>query len=228
MNFNDAWRRKSNLIGRVMIPIIMLASFGPLIYVKLAYGLFPDWSIALTAWATIAAMFGAFYILEPFSYFPILGLAGTYMTFTTGHISDLRVPASAMAQAAVGVEPGSKKAEVVSTIGIAGSVFVTLVAIFLATMVGSTVIDLLPDSVVDAFSNYAITAIIAPVYVQFCAMQPKLSFLIVIAGILYLIGGEALATIMMFVSLIVAIIIARILYKKGFFDKGKTDNSSTV
>ena len=74
--------------------VVMFTMFLPVIYLKIRYGVFPDWSIALSSWGTIAAAFGAYYFIEPLSYYPILGLSGTSMAFTAGSISDIRMPAS--------------------------------------------------------------------------------------------------------------------------------------
>ena len=70
---------------------------------------------------------GAFYIVEPISYFPILGIPGTYLTFLSGHTSNMRVPCSSVAQEAAGVEMGTEEGSIISTIGIATSILVNVV-----------------------------------------------------------------------------------------------------
>ena len=63
-------------------------------------------------------MYGAFYIVEPISYFPILGFPIWYLICHSylEICSRMRVPASAAAQDALGVDAGSQEAELVSTL----------------------------------------------------------------------------------------------------------------
>ena len=218
LSFNELWRKKVTKIGTIMIPIVMVSMFLPVIYLKLRYGVFPDWSIAMSSWATIAAAFGAYYFIEPLSYYPILGLTGTYLAMTAGSISDVRVPASSVAQEAVGVPYGSDKGSVVSTIGIAGSLFTTLVVVFLTAVFGTSIIELFPEKLLSAVQSYTVPAVFAAVYVQFCRFEPKLSFIILITTVIYLLLAHIYG-LMMITAVIIPVLLSRILYKKGFFGK---------
>lgn len=218
MSFNELWRKKVTRIGTIMIPFIMLSMFLPVIYLKLRYGVFPDWSVALSSWGTIAAAFGAYYIIEPLSYYPILGLSGTYMAFTSGSISDIRMPASAVAQEAVGVPYGSDEGAVVSTIGVAGSVFTTLVVVFITAVFGTSIIELFPEKLLTAVKLYTVPAVFSAVYVQFCKFEPKLSFIIIITTVIYVLLAHIYG-LMMITAVIIPVLLSRLLYKAGFFGK---------
>ncbi len=218
LSFNELWRKRVTRIGTIMIPIIMLSMFLPVIYLRIKYGVFPEWSIALSSWGTIAAAFGAYYIIEPLSYYPILGLTGTYMAFTSGSISDVRVPASAVAQESVGVPYGSDEGAVVSTIGVAGSVFTTLVVVFITAVFGTSIIEFFPEKLLTAVQSYTVPAVFSAVYIQFCKFEPKLSFIILITTVIFLLLAHIYG-LMMITAVVVPVILARLLYKKGFFGK---------
>lgn len=225
LSFNDLWRKKVSRIGTIMIPIIMVSMFLPVIYLKVRYGVFPEWSVALSSWGTIAAAFCAYYIIEPLSYYPILGLSGTYMAFTSGSISDIRMPASAVAQEAVGVPYGSDEGAVVSTIGVAGSVFTTLVVVFITAIFGTSIIELFPEKLLTSVKLYTVPAVFAAVYVQFCRFEPRLSFVIIITTVIYLLLAHIYG-LMMITAVIIPVLLSRILYKKGFFGKEDQDNEN--
>lgn len=120
--------------------IACVLSFPPLIYLYVVHGILPPFAQSMTAWMLVASVFGAFYVVEPTSYYPILGLAGTYISFLSGNISNLRLPCSAMAQEVVGVQEGTKQAEIVGTMGIIGSVIVNLIGVTLAAVFGTIII----------------------------------------------------------------------------------------
>ena len=155
--------------------IACLLSFPPLIYLYFAHGVLPPFAESMTAWILVASVFGAFYVVEPISYYPILGLAGTYISFLSGNISNLRLPCSAMAQEVVGVQEGTKQAEIIGTMGIVGSVIINLIGVTLAAFVGTWLLGLFPQFVADAFRQYTAPAIFGAVFGQFSMRQPKLA-----------------------------------------------------
>jgi hypothetical protein len=224
-NFEEQWRKKSSRIGMIMILFVIVFMFGPLIYLKIAYGVFPQFSVALTAWGSIAAAFGVYYFVEPLSYYPILGITGTYMAFTAGSISDIRMPASSVAQEAAGVKFGSPEGSVISTIGVAGSLFTSLTVVFLTALVGTKLIGFLPDALVTGLKSYTVPAIFGASYVLFCKFSPKLSFLVILTTLLYLLISGINYGLFMIVSVVFSVLIARLMYKKGLFG-GKRDPDS--
>lgn len=215
---SNEWRKKTIRIGTIFTPIIMVAMFLPVIYLSVVYGSFPEWKVAFNAWIAVASVFVVFYIMEPVAYYPVLGLSGTYLGVTTGNICDVRMSASATAQNAVGVKLGTLQGDVVSTIGIAASVLVTLITVLAATLFGSTIVALLPDTLVLVVQEYCLPAVMGSIYIQFCKFEKKLSFLIVISTIVVFLTLK-IPTWTILISMIVGIIVSRILYKRGYFNE---------
>lgn len=218
LSFHEVWTKKVRRIGTIIIPVVMFTMFLPVIYLKIRYGIFPEWSIALSSWGTVAAAFGAYYFIEPLSYYPILGLSGTYMSFTAGSISDVRVPASAVAQESIGVPYGSDEGAVASTLGVAGSLFTTLAVVFLTAVFGTKIIELFPETLLAAIKTYTVPCVFAAVYVQFCRFEKKLSFIILITMVIYLLLARIYG-LMMIVAVIIPVVLSRLLYKKGYFNE---------
>lgn len=215
-DFDVQWKNPASRIGVITLSCAIIASLFPSLYMYLAYGAFPDMSVALSAWSMIAMAYVAFYFIEPFSYYPILGLTGTYMSFMTGNISNLRVPASAAAQEAVGVEIGSKKAEIVSTLGISGSVITNTLVVTIAVIFGNTLITLLPDSVVTALSTYTLPAVFGAIFMQFAMNNIKIAIIALpIPLILLGIVGVIPVWVTIAASVFVPIIVSRFIYKAG-------------
>ena len=172
--YHAVWTTPVIRIGMVTMLLATVLSFLPLAYLYWAHGVLPPWRTAMTAWILVASVFGAFCIVEPICYYPILGLAGTYISFLSGNISNLRLPCSAMAQEVVGVREGTKQAEIIGTMGIVGSVVVNLIGVTAAAFVGFWLTDLFPESVAKAFQEYTAPAIFGAVFGQFAMRQPKL------------------------------------------------------
>lgn len=215
LDFNQTWVKPSIKIGITTVSLAMIFSFLPNIYLYAKYGVFPPLSVALRSWISIAAVFGAFYFVEPFSYYPILGMTGTYIGILSGNISNVRLPASATAQAAVGVETGSRQGEIISTLGIAGSVITNLFFLTIAVLAGSSIISILPNSVKVAFEFYTLPAIFGALYGQFAIQQPKIAIIALPLSLIIIKFTSAPTWLAIIIAIFGNILISRLFYKKG-------------
>ena len=101
-------------IGKLTGLLGAVLSFLPALVLAVVYGLLPKPAALATAFISAASAFGFLWIVEPISYFTVLGPVGTYMAFLSGNISNMRVPCAGMAQVAADVEPGTEKGSIVS------------------------------------------------------------------------------------------------------------------
>ena len=107
--------------GRGTMLAAVICLFLPGLYLAMFQGLVPDPGTLLGALFAVWAIFVVIGLIEPVVYYPMLGFGGTYMSFLVGNVLNLRVPVAMTAQEVVGTRPGTPEAEVVSTLGIAGS-----------------------------------------------------------------------------------------------------------
>lgn len=157
--YAKSFTKPSIRIGTITVLLAMLGSFFPNIYLYLAHGVWPDASHMFSAWGSVAMAFGAFYLVEPISYFPVFGPTGTYIGILSGNISQIRLPAASTAQDVLGVEPSSHKGEVVGILAICGSVVTNILFLTVAVVAGSTLLSFLPDSVTSAMANYILPSL---------------------------------------------------------------------
>lgn len=212
--YERLWKRPAIKIGMITMLFACILTMLPIVYIMLVHGIYPSAAHLLTSWGLVAAVFGAFYIVEPLSYYPILGLAGTYISFLSGNISNLRLPCSAMAQEVAEVKEGSREGELIGTMGIVGSVVINLIFVTLAAVIGFYVIRILPEIIQDAFRSYTAPAIFGAVFGQFALREIKLApFALGIPLILLLLGAPVWITIL--AAVFGTIGIARIFYIKG-------------
>jgi len=160
------WGRGLNLLGIVLC-------FGPCIALALM-GIFPPWGALISVIAVQLPMLAPAYFYEPISFFPVLGIPGTYMSFLSGNATNLRMPAAAVAQEAAGVEQGSESGTIISTIGVAVSVFVNILILTIGVLAGSWIITLLPPVVTEAL-NLLLPALFAALLGNYIMKSPKLA-----------------------------------------------------
>jgi hypothetical protein len=159
VQYRKNFTNPSIVIGTITVALAMITSFLPNIYLYLAYGVFPDAEHLLSAWGSIVVMYGAFYIIEPVSYFPIFGLTGTYIGILSGNISQIRLPAAATSQDVIGVQAGTEKGEIVGILGICGSVVTNIIFLTVAVIGGEAILRVLPAAVTDAMSKFILPSL---------------------------------------------------------------------
>jgi hypothetical protein len=164
--FKEKYIPQINKWGRIIGWIAVLVIFLPATGMAIFHGITPDkgpLGTALTAWIIMNAVW---WVIEPVSYFPILGIPGTYLAFLSGNISNLRLPSAAASQKAAGVEPGTNEGYVISTLGMSASVLVNLIMLFLASVIGQAAISSLPEEFTTALT-YLLPALFGAVFAQF-------------------------------------------------------------
>ena len=100
-------------------------------------------------------------VIEVITYTPMLGAGGTYLSFVTGNISNLKLPAGLNAMENAKVRANSEEGEVISTIAIGVSAITTTVIIAVGVLLFSPVLPYLtnPDSVFAPAFTYVLPAL---------------------------------------------------------------------
>lgn len=153
-----AYTKKLHLIGTGTMMVVLVLTFCPALYIFITYHSFPGWG-------TVAAAFGALFtqeiwtwIMEPIMYFPMIGIAGSYICFTAGNITSMRIPCAIAAQNAVNAQNGTAKGDAASVFGMVASVVVNFAFLAVVILFGNYLLNILPESVKAAF-NYAMPAV---------------------------------------------------------------------
>ncbi|MFP4200282.1 MAG: hypothetical protein ACLFS8_02585 [Clostridia bacterium] len=203
-----------------------LVSFGPVLVLATVYGLVPSSGAIVAGFVSILSVSGAFWIVEPISYFPVLGIPGTYIAFLSGNISNLRLPCAAIAQEAADVEPGTDEGAIISTLGVAASVLVNVVILTIGVILGAAVIERLSPEIREAF-DYILPAIFGAIFVQFALTEIKVGIVALVIGgfttwlmqagyLAFLPGTPSYAVII--VSVFGTILVARWMFERGMLD----------
>ena len=212
--------------GKITMLLGIITCFCPAIVISVVYGYMPPISAIIAGTISQMSVSGAFYIVEPISYFPILGIPGTYLTFLSGNTSNMRVPCSSVAQEAAGVEMGTEKGSIISTIGIAISILVNVVILTIGAVAGNAIINIMPAAMKGAL-NFLLPALYGAVFGQFAIARPKLGAVAVVIafGMNWLLKNGYLgffpgtpSYVVILVAVFGSILAGRILYKKDLKD----------
>ena len=172
-------------IGRATNLLGVLFAFFPALVLYFGFGLRPPISAVIAGTIMQVSVSGVFWFVEPISYFPVLGVAGTYMSFLSGNIGNLRLPATVAAQSAANVEAGTERGSVVATVGVAISIIVNVLMLTVGVILGSSILGALPPAFVAALNNI-LPALFGAMLAQQAVANPKLGVIgIVLASIMF-------------------------------------------
>ena len=159
-------------------------------------------------------------MIETITYIPMLGAGGSYLSFVTGNISNLKLPCALNAMEQAGVKAGSDEGEVVSTIAIAVSSIVTTLIIILGVILIVPLSPILNAPVLEPAFAQILPALFGGLGVVFVSRNWKIAIAPVSLMLVLFIAVPALNAgtvgIMVPVSVLFTLGVSRILYKKGW------------
>ena len=215
MSYMDSVHHYGRIWGIVVGAVLLLFP----VALSLIFGMLPNWSVLLKGVIATAPMYWAVGIVEIFTYVPMLGAGGTYLSFITGNISNLKLPCAIDAMERAGVKASDEEGEVISTIAIAASSIVTTLIIILGVICIVPLTPVLEAPILAPAFDMILPALFGGLAVVFISKNLKLSIAPVILMLILFIFIPALNAgtvgIMVPVGVIVTVIYARILYKKG-------------
>jgi len=205
--------------GTVWNLSVMVLLFAFPVAVAILFGVTPDWSALLMGLIATAPMYWTVGIIETITYVPMLGAGGSYLSFVTGNISNLKLPCALNALEQNQVSASSEEGEVISTISIATSSIVTTLIILLGVILIVPLTPVLSAPVLQPAFEQMLPALFGGLGVAFVSKNWKIAVAPVILMLALFIFIPALNAgtvgIMVPVSALFTIAVARILYKKG-------------
>ena len=208
--------------GRIWNISVMIALFMYPILVGVLFGVLPDWHGLLMGLVATAPMYWAVAVVETFTYVPMLGAGGSYLSFVTGNISNLKLPVALNALEQAGANIRTEEGEIVSTIAIAVSSIVTTVIIILGVILITPLTPILDAPVLAPAFAQILPALFGGLSVVFVSKNWKIAVAPVILMLALFIFVPALNAstvgIMVPVGVLFTIGVSRILYKKHVLD----------
>lgn len=215
MSYMDSVHHYGKIWGISIFVLIFLAP----VVVSIIFSCMPDFAALGKGLLATLPMYWAVGIVEVFTYVPMLGAGGTYLSFVTGNISNLKLPCAIDAMERANVKASSEEGEVISTISIAISSIVTTLVILIGVILIIPLTPILESPILEPAFGMLLPALFGGLAVVFISKNAKLSVLPIILMLVLFIFVPALNAstvgIMVPVGVLFTVAVARIMYKKG-------------
>ena len=205
--------------GRIWNLSVMLLLMSFPIAIAFVFSVSPDWGALVQGLIATAPMYWVVGIIETVTFVPMLGAGGSYLSFVTGNISNLKLPCALNAMEQNQVSANSEEGEVISTIAIATSSIVTTIIIIIGVVLIIPLEPILSAPVLEPAFAQILPALFGGLGVAFVSKNWKIAVAPILLMLVLFIFVPALNAstvgIMVPVSALFTIVVARILYKKG-------------
>ncbi|MDC7123979.1 MAG: hypothetical protein PQJ46_00330 [Spirochaetales bacterium] len=190
--------------------------------VALIFHVKPDGHGLILGLLSTAPVYWAVGFVETFTYIPMLGAGGSYLSFVTGNISNLKLPCALNSLEQAEVKANSDEGEVISTISIAVSSITTTIIIFLGVLLIRPLTPILQkEALAPAFENL-VPALFGGLAVVFISRSWKIAVAPAIVMLILFIFIPALNAhtvgVVVPFSVLFTLGVSRLMYKKGLLD----------
>ena len=162
-------------IGRTAMVLMIGALLAVPVVFGAINGLSPDWAGFIDGIIKVGIIYYPTSIVEFLIYTPMLGVGGSYLSFLTGNITNMKVPCAMNAASIAKTEPGTAEHEIVSTIAVATSAITTTLVIVAGVVLLVPLQPVLQSAVLQPAFNNVVPALFGALGMQYFSKSLKLT-----------------------------------------------------
>ena len=212
--FNDGMHRLGRITLIVMTALLVAV---PFIYGAIN-GVSPNTTAFLAGLAKVGLIYYPVAIVEFLVYTPMLGVGGSYLSFITGNVTNMRIPCVMNAKDIAGTEAGTPEHEIISTIAVATSAIVTTLVIVVGVICMVPLQPVLQSEVLLPAFNNVVPALFGALGLKYFAKSPQIAVIpLLLISLLCIFVPAAInqTSLLMIPCGALALLIGFVLFKKG-------------
>jgi hypothetical protein len=202
-------------MGRIWMSAALLVILAVPVSISLYFNTWPAAAPLLGGLLPIMMIYVPIGIIEVITFSPMLGSGATYLAFTTGNLTNLKVPCALNALEIAEIEPGSGQGEIISTIAVATSSLVTNLVLVLGVLLFVQLTPVLASPVLQPAFENILPALFGALGYLYISKNWKLAVVpVTLMIIIFILVPTAPVGILIPVSALSAVAAARFMYKK--------------
>ena len=212
-NFNNSLHR----LGRfLLVSGIVILSMVPFV-IGMIFGVTPDMAAFLAGYAKVAVVYIPVSLVEFLVYAPMLGAGGSYISFITGNVTNMKIPCVMNGKDIAGTQPGTAEHEIISTISVATSAIATTLVIVVGVILLVPLQPVLNSEVLAPAFNNVVPALFGALGLKYFIKSLKIACIpLLLMSLLCIFVPAAISqtSLLLLPSGGLALLIAYVLYKK--------------
>ena len=205
-----------HLLGRSTMSIGFLLLLSIPFIISFAWDIFPPAGKIASGVLSLSLVMVPMAFAEILTYAPMIGSGATYLGFLTGNLSNLKIPAAAMALEITETDPASDDAEIISIISVATTAIVSAVIIFLGVLLMVPLSPVLNRPEIQPAFNNVLPALFGALGAYWIMKKWKLAVTPIVITLIVFYIADVPTSAMIPVNALMSILAARLMYKKGW------------
>lgn len=212
--FNNGLHR----IGRLLLIVAVVMLVGVPFAVGAVNGVMPEGKAVLSGFAKVGIIYIPVAIVEFLVYSPMLGVGGSYLSFLTGNVTNMKIPCAMNARDIAGTQVGTPENEIVSTLSVATSAICTTLVIVAGVILLVPLQPVLQSEVLLPAFNNVVPALFGALGLKYFSKSPQIAFIPVLLMTLLCVFVPAAisqTSLLLIPSGGLALLIGYVLFQKG-------------
>lgn len=212
--FNNSLHR----LGRLMLVVSLILLLSVPFVIGALNQVMPGLGGFLSGIAKVGVIYIPVAIVEFLIYTPMLGVGGSYISFLTGNVTNMKIPCAMNARDMAGTTVGTPENEIISTISTATSAIVTTLVIVVGVLM---IVPLQPvlqsETLLPAFNN-VVPALFGALGLKYFSKSPKIALIpLLLMALLCIFVPAAISqtSLLMIPAGGLALVIGYVLFKKN-------------
>lgn len=144
------------LAGMTLFPVL----------VSTIYGIWPDFRVLWPGFVAVILFLAPWWPAETIGYMSVMGPGAIYMSYITGNVTNLRMPATVGTINALGIEPNSDECHTMAIIACGASIITTVAVVAIGVVIASPLQPLLESPVLQPAFTYVVPALFGGLVAQ--------------------------------------------------------------
>ena len=216
--FLEEFNRQQHRLGRIMLIAAAVLLLAVPFLLGGIYGAFPDLKSFLNGFIKVGMVYIPVGIVEFLVYAPMLGNGGSYLTFLTGNVTNLKIPCAMNARDIARTEVGTVENEIISTLSVASSSIVTMLGIFAGVLLLVPLTPVLENPVLTPAFDTVVPALFGALGLKYFRKSMKITAIPLISMTLLCVlvpGAISQTSILLIPAGGMALVIGYVLWKKN-------------
>ena len=164
-------------LGRLTLVAAVILMIALPFIVGVINGVMPDGKGFLAGFAKVGIIYIPVAIVEFLVYTPMLGVGGSYLSFITGNVTNMKIPCAMNARDIAGTQVGTPENEIISTLSVATSAITTTLVIVAGVIL---LVPLQPvlqsEALLPAFNN-VVPALFGALGLKYFSKSPRIALI---------------------------------------------------
>lgn len=167
------WIHKFGISSSLLLFVAMTAF--P-ITASVIYGIWPDFKVLWPGFVAVILFMAPYWPAETIGYMSVMGPGALYMSYITGNVTNLRMPATVGTINSLGVEPNTDECHTLAIIACGASVITTVVIVALGVVIAAPLAPVLEAPALKPAFDYVVPALFGGLVAQ-TVLKGKKQFL---------------------------------------------------